>query len=91
MRQQVLGTLGRFDELKASGRLEALIRSGLRHCENFAVIDAHTAGETQPVALRRSGPDLVFGRLWQESGLPGASRRRSRLVATSSMSNGPSI
>jgi transposase len=72
VRQQVLGTLGRFDELKASGRLEALIRSGLRHCENFAVIDAHTAGETQPVALRRIGPDLVFGRLWQESGLPGA-------------------
>jgi len=26
-------TLGRLDELKASGRLEALIRSGLRHCE----------------------------------------------------------
>ena len=72
VRQQVLGTLGRFDELKASGRLEALIRSGLRHCENFAVIDAHTAGETQPVALRRIGPDLVFGRLWQESGLPEA-------------------
>jgi hypothetical protein len=72
VRQQVLGTLGRFDELKASGRLEALIRSGLRHCENFAVVDAHTAGETQPVALRRIGPDLVFGRLWQESGLPEA-------------------
>ncbi len=35
MRQQVLGTLGRFDELKASGRLKALVRSG-RHCENFA-------------------------------------------------------
>ena len=28
-RQQVFGTLGRLDELKASGRLEALIRSGL--------------------------------------------------------------
>jgi hypothetical protein len=29
VRQQVFGTLGRLDELKASGRLEALIRSGL--------------------------------------------------------------
>src|SRR6266436_9155706 len=28
VRQQVFGTLGRLDELKASGRLEALIRSG---------------------------------------------------------------
>jgi hypothetical protein len=35
VRQQVFGTLGRLDELKASGRLEALIRSGLRHCEKL--------------------------------------------------------
>ena len=47
VRQQVFGTLGRLDELKASGRLEALIRSELRHCEKFAVIDAHAAGETR--------------------------------------------
>ena len=69
VRQRVLGTLGRFDELKASGRLDALMRSGLRHCENFAVIDAHKAGETEPVAVRRIGPDLVFARLWKESGI----------------------
>jgi len=72
VRQRVLGTLGRFDELKASGRLDALMRSGLRHCENFAVIDAHKAGETKPVAVRRIGPDLVFARLWKESGIPEA-------------------
>src|ERR1700675_1394487 len=72
VRQRVLGTLGRFDELKASGRLDALLRSGLRHCENFAVIDAHQAGETEPVAVRRIGPDLVFARLWKESGIPEA-------------------
>src|SRR6266550_5002227 len=66
VRQQVFGTLGRLDELKASGRLEALMRSGLRHCENFAVIDAHTAGETEPVRVLRIGPELVFGRLWKE-------------------------
>ena len=70
VRQQVFGTLGRLDELKASGRLEALIRSGLRHCEKFAVIDAHTAGETQAVTVQRIGPDLVFGRLWEECGMP---------------------
>ena len=69
VRQQVFGTLGRLDELKASGRLEALIRSGLRHCENFAVIDAHAAGETQAVTVLRIGPDLVFGRLWKECGI----------------------
>jgi hypothetical protein len=35
-------------------------------------LDAHAAGETQPVAVRKIGPDLVFGRLWQESGIPEA-------------------
>jgi transposase len=69
VRQQVFGTLGRLDELKASGRLEALIRSGLRHCENFALIDAHAAGETQAVTVLRIGPDLVFGRLWKQNGI----------------------
>ena len=72
VRQRVLGTLGRFDELQASGRLDALMRSGLRHCENFAVIDAHKAGETEPVSVRRIGPDLVFARLWKQSGIPEA-------------------
>jgi transposase len=69
VRQRVFGTLGRLDELKASGRLEALMRSGLRHCENFALIDAYAAGETQAVTVQRIGPDLVFGRLWKECGI----------------------
>jgi hypothetical protein len=46
------------------------MRSGLRHCQSFAVIDAHAAGEIQPVAIRRIGADLIFGRLWKESGIP---------------------
>jgi transposase len=69
VRQQVFATLGRLDELTASGRLDALMRSGLRHCENLAVIDAHAAGQTEPVTVLRIGPELVFGRLWKESGI----------------------
>lgn len=69
VRQQVYATLGRLDELKASGQLEGLIRSGLRHCEKFALIDAHAAGQTEPVTVLRIGAELVFGRLWQESGI----------------------
>jgi len=46
------------------------MRSGLRHCVKFAVIDAHAAGEIEPVAIHRIGPDLVFARLWKESGIP---------------------
>jgi hypothetical protein len=69
VRQQVFATLGRLDELTASGRLDALMRSGLRHCENLAIIDAHAAGQTEPVTVLRIGPELVFGRLWKESGI----------------------
>ena len=64
VRPQVLATLGPNDLLEISAQFERLTRSGLRHCENLAVIDAHAAGE------RRIGPDLVFGRLWKESGIP---------------------
>src|SRR6476619_7805266 len=70
VRQQLIATLGRLDLLEASGQLERLMRSGLRHCESFAVLDAHAAGEIEPVAIRRIGPDLVFARLWKESGIP---------------------
>lgn len=69
VRQQVIATLGRLDLLEASGQLERLMRSGLRYCQSLAVLDAHAAGQIQPVAIRRIGPDLVFARLWKESGI----------------------
>ena len=33
------------------------------------VLDAHAAGETEPVSITKIGPDLVFGRLWQKMGM----------------------
>jgi hypothetical protein len=63
--QRVLSTVGRLDVLQASGQLETLMRSGLRFCEKLAVIDAHAAGQTEPVRVQRVGPDLVFSRLWE--------------------------
>lgn len=65
MQQRVLSTLGRLDILQATGQLDTLVRSGLRFCQKLAVIDAHAAGQTEPVRLQRIGPDLVFGRLWE--------------------------
>jgi hypothetical protein len=65
VRQRVLSTVGRLDVLQASGQLDALLRSGLRFCEKLTVIDAHAAGQTEPVQVQRVGPDLVFGRLWE--------------------------
>ena len=69
VRQRVLSTVGRLDALQSSGQLEGLLRSGLRFCEKLAVIDAHAAGQTEPVQVLRVGPHLVFGRLWETLGL----------------------
>jgi hypothetical protein len=38
--------------------------------EGVAVLDAQAAGQMEPASVRRIGPELVFGRLWQQSGLP---------------------
>src|SRR6516164_3125382 len=92
VRQQVFGTLGRLDELKASGRLEALIRSGSSHCEKLALIDAHAAGETRSRA-RYGGS----GRTWSlgGSGKSAVCRRSlnhcSKLAATILTLSGPFI
>src|SRR5438105_579913 len=69
VRQRVLATLGRADLLQEAGQIEGLMRSGLRLCRHLAVIDAHAAGQTEPVKLTRIGPDLAFSRLWKETGI----------------------
>ena len=44
------------------------MRGGLRYCEKIKVMDAHAAGQTEPVFITKIGPDLVFGRLWKSMG-----------------------
>ena len=68
-KQRVICTLGRLDELEASGQLERLLSSGARYSESMMVIDAHSRGEAPVMAVRRIGPGLIFERLWRETGL----------------------
>ena len=68
VRQQVIATLGRFDELRASGQLERLLRSGARFAEKAMVLGAVQNDAALSVAVRRIGPGLVFERLWEETG-----------------------
>ena len=75
VRQRILTTLGRLDLLKESGQLDSLLRSGLRFSDRLAVLDAHECGQIKPARLTRIGPDLVFGRLWVESGIQSTLRR----------------
>jgi len=67
-KQRVIATLGRLDQLRQSGQLEGLLRSGAKFCESVALLAAHRRGETTTVHTRPIGPAMVFERLWQETG-----------------------
>ena len=62
VRQQVIATLGRFEELQASGQLERLVRSGARFAAKAMVLSAASDDTAIKVAVHRIGPALVFDR-----------------------------
>ena len=68
VRQQVIATLGRVEDLRESGQLERLLRSGARFAAKAIVVDAVAAGEATTSSARRIGPALAFERLWEETG-----------------------
>jgi len=68
VRQQVIATLGRYEDLQANGQLERLLRSGARFAAKAMVLSAAADDATSKIAVRRIGPALVFERLWQETG-----------------------
>jgi hypothetical protein len=68
VRQQVIATLGRYEDLKASGQLERLLRSGARFAAKAMVLSALDDDAAVRVAARRIGPALAFERLWEETG-----------------------
>ena len=68
VRQQVIATLGRIEDLRDSGQLERLLRSGARFAAKAIVVNALAEGTVTANAARRIGPALVFERLWEETG-----------------------
>jgi hypothetical protein len=68
VRQRVLTTLGRLEELKQSGHLDGLLASGARFAEHILLLTAHRNGQAPVSTTRRIGPTLIFERLWQETG-----------------------
>ena len=77
-RQRVLGTLGRLDQLKGSGQLDALLMSGARYSETLMVLSALREGRLQEVSKKKIGGPLLFERLWQESGCASVIRSHTR-------------
>lgn len=69
VKQKVLCTLGRVDELSESGKVDALAQSLLRFGTRLKVIDLHRQGAVRVDGDVSIGPALVFGRLWQELGI----------------------
>jgi transposase len=68
VRQRVVGTLGRMDQLQAKDGVENLVRSLARFSEKtLLVLSAKSDVDAQGV---RIGPALIFQRLWDELGLP---------------------
>jgi len=68
VRQRVVATLGRLDQIKAKGGVETLVRSLARFSEKTLLI---ISGKSDVDATAvKIGPALIFERLWQDLGIP---------------------
>lgn len=66
--QTVLATVGRLDELQASGHIDGLLTSGARFARKLLILSEHKQGKLPIIRTRRWGAALVFEKLWQQSG-----------------------
>ena len=73
--QRVIKALGRRDEVENSDLLDGLIASAVRHSRRSIVLSSFYHGELPELRRLSIGPNLVFGRLWQETGCADVLRR----------------
>src|SRR5258707_435351 len=59
-RQRVVATLGRLDQLRDSGQLDALLISGARLAHSVMILSAHAQGRLPVIRSQRIGPALIF-------------------------------
>mgnify|MGYP001570914303 FL=1 len=69
VRQRIVGSLGRLDELLASGDLERVITQLVERCPSVRLLRAEQAGTLAVRSDQSWGPVLVFDRLWEDLGL----------------------
>lgn len=67
VKQRVIATIGRMDQLHPKGRVETLIRSLSRFSEQTLLI--LTGKSDVSAEARKIGPSLIFERLWKETGI----------------------
>lgn len=67
VKQRVIGTIGRMDQLRETDRVQTLIRSLSRFSEKALMI---LSGQSDISAEAvKIGPTLIFERLWKETGI----------------------
>lgn len=73
VKQHVIATIGRMDQLQAKDRVETLIRSLSRFSER-ALLVLSGKSDVSAEALK-IGPPIIFERLWKETGIQKAIKR----------------
>ena len=68
VRQKVIATLGRKEELQASGQIEGVLKSLSRFSDKVRVTEEFREGKLEAKRVQKIGPDLITGRLWSELG-----------------------
>lgn len=81
VRQRIIASLGRLDELRAKGELQRVVEGLVRCLPQLRLVQAQREESLRSESDRVWGPVLVFERIWQELGLDDlfkaiASRRR---------------
>ncbi len=72
VRQRVIATLGRKEELVASGQIEGVLRSLSRFSDKVRVTEDLRKGKLEAKRVQKIGPDLIVGRLWSDLGCDAA-------------------
>ncbi len=70
VRQRLVATLGRRDQIVASGALDGLLVSLAKFSERLRVVERVRSEGIHAHRARSWGPALVFRRLWEVQGLP---------------------
>ena len=68
-KQRIIKNLGRKEAVLADGDLDRLAASIARYADRTSVLAQLAAGNPDGLSCKRIGGPLLFGRLWQESGI----------------------
>lgn len=70
VRQRVICTLGRLDQLQQSGQIDALMQNLARFSQTMKALEVARQPQVESCKTRCWGPAMVFERLWHKQQLP---------------------